>query len=74
MLNYLLGASHTALACCALYLLYLAPAPSPSPLSGAYAVQYVPDCYLSFPNEEEITALPLTLDQLVEITYESPKP
>lgn len=63
-----------ALACCACYLLYLTPASPLAPSAKAYAVQYVPDCYLSFPHEDEITALPLTLDQLVEITYESPKP
>jgi len=63
-----------ALACCALYLYHLTPASPPSPVSEAYAVQYVPDCYLSFPHEGEIASLPLTLDRLVEITYESPKP
>lgn len=74
MTNYALGASHAVLACCALFLLLPSPDRPLTPSLKPYAVIYKPDCYVDTPDGGEFSVMPLTLDHLIAITYESPQP
>jgi len=74
MLNYALGASHMALLLFVLYLAFPGTTRLLAPPVKPYSVHYTPDCYLNFPDEVEIEAIRLTVDDVIDITYESPMP
>jgi len=74
MLNYALGASHAALLLFVFYLLFPGDTHKATSANAPYSVHYSPDCYLNFPDEAEIEAIRLTVDDVIDITYESPAP